>query len=147
MLMAPAMLLQLGQGIAEPLHHSQHSCSSQPGRHLGYQPPPGDATPCNLNERTCTKHFARTSMGSNVTVTYSWKHFMYEDQDRALFNSWQQRGGPQHVIVSAGAFLRVLAPENGTTSRRALGESCDWPGRSREPILSHSQAKGAHVSA
>ena len=107
MLMALVMGLQLGQDIAEPLHHSQHSCSSQPGRRLGYQPPPDDATPCNLNEKTCTKHFAHTSMGSNVTVTYGWKHFMYEDQDRALFNSWQQQGGPHYVIMSAGVFLWV----------------------------------------
>ena len=106
-LMALGVHLQLGQDIGEPLHHSQHSCSSQPGRRLGYQPPPGDATPCNLNEKTCTKRFARTSMGSNVTVTYDWKHFMYEDHDRALFNSWQQEGGPHYVIVSPGVCLRM----------------------------------------
>ncbi|CAK0784612.1 hypothetical protein CVIRNUC_007816 [Coccomyxa viridis] len=103
---------QLGQDVGEPLHHSQHSCSSQPERRLGYQPPPDDATPCNLNEKTCTKHFARTSMGSNVTVTYDWKHFMYEDHDRALFDSWQQKGGPHYVVVSPGGHDCYHNPED-----------------------------------
>lgn len=94
--------MQLGKEVGEPLHHSQHDCSDQEGRHLGYQPSPFDPTPCNLNEKTCTKRFAQTSMGSNVTLTYDWKHFMYEDYDRALFNSWEKQGGPHYVFVSPG---------------------------------------------
>ena len=42
-------------------------------------------------------------MGRNVTLTYDWKHFMYEDYDRALFNSWEKEGGPDFLVLSPGA--------------------------------------------
>ena len=94
--------MQLDENIGKPLHHSQHDCSSQEGRRLGYQPPPYDQTPCFLNEKTCTRQFAQTSLGNNVKVTFDWKHLMYEDYDRALFKSWEEDGGPHYVFVSPG---------------------------------------------
>ncbi len=97
--------MQLDKIVEEPLHHSQHDCTSQEGRRLGYQPPPYDQTPCYLNEKTCTKQFAQTSLGNNVTVTFDWKHLMYEDYDRALFESWEKDGGPHYLFVSPGESL------------------------------------------
>lgn len=51
-----------------------------------YVPPPWDWTPCYLNEKTCHSHYNDTGMGHNIDITYDWKHFMYEDYDRALYN-------------------------------------------------------------
>ena len=94
--------MQLAKDVDEPLHHSQHDCSPQEGRRLGYQPPPFDQTPCYLNEKTCTKHYAHTSWGSNITITFDWKHMMYEDYDRALFARWDKEGGPHYLFISPG---------------------------------------------
>ena len=98
------LLVQLAKDVGEPLHHSQHDCSPQEGRRLGYQPPPFDQTPCYLNEKTCTKHYAHTSWGSNITITFDWKHMMYEDYDRALFR-WDKEGGPHYLFTSPGQAL------------------------------------------
>ena len=38
-----------------------------------------------------------------MTLTYEWKHFIYEDYDRQLFNSWEGGGGPDYLFISAGA--------------------------------------------
>ena len=94
--------MQLDENAGEPLHHTQHDCSRQQGRLLAYQPPPYDQTPCYLNEKTCSRHFAQTHVGTNVTVTFDWKHLMYEDYDRALFEMWKKEGGPHYVFVSPG---------------------------------------------
>ena len=94
--------VQLDRNVGEPPHHTQHDCTSQQGRLLGYQPPPYDQTPCYLNEKTCSRHFAQTNVGANVTVTFDWKHLMYEDYDRALFETWKKEGGPHYVILSPG---------------------------------------------
>lgn len=96
--------------MGPPLHHSQHDCMNQ-SRRLGYVPPPHDHTPCFLNERSCSRAFSRTAMGSNVTLTYDWKHMAYEDYDRALFKSWAVEGGPDYVIVSPGAHDCFHEPE------------------------------------
>ena len=88
--------------VGEPPHHTQHNCTSQEDRPLGYQPPPYDQTPCYLNEKTCSRHFGQTSVGNNVTVTFAWKHLMYEDYDRHLFDTWQKGRGPDYVFVSPG---------------------------------------------
>lgn len=105
---------QLGKAVGPPLHHSQHDCVNQ-SRLLGYVPPPHDRTPCFLNERSCSRRFARTAMGANVTLTYDWKHLMYEDYDRALFNSWAGEAGvagPDYVLVSPGAHDCFHEPED-----------------------------------
>ena len=114
--------MQLDKIVEEPLHHSQHDCTSQEGRRLGYQPPPYDQTPCYLNEKTCTKQFAQTSLGNNVTVTFDWKHLMYEDYDRALFESWEKEGGPHYVFVSPGESLDrdILSSQSKVISSGAL---------------------------
>lgn len=39
---------------------------------------------------------------SNVRVTYDWKHFMYEDYDRALFNSFAANSTPNIIVTSPG---------------------------------------------
>ena len=96
--------------MGPPLHHSQHDCVNQ-SRRLGYVPPPHDHTPCFLNERSCSRAFSRTAMGSNVTLTYDWKHMAYEDYDRALFKAWAVEGGPDYVIVSPGAHDCFHEPE------------------------------------
>lgn len=49
-------------------------------------PPPWDPTPCYLNQFTCHNHYNDTGMGRNIDVTYDWKHLIYEDYDRWLFN-------------------------------------------------------------
>lgn len=107
------MQVQLGKAVGPPLHHSQHDCVNQ-SRRLGYIPPPHDRTPCFLNEHSCSRRFARTAMGANVTLTYDWKHLMYEDYDRALFNSWAGEAGvagPDYVVVSPGAHDCFHEPE------------------------------------
>lgn len=39
---------------------------------------------------------------SNVRVTYDWKHFMYEDYDRALFYSFAADNTPNIIVTSPG---------------------------------------------
>ncbi|KAK9908144.1 hypothetical protein WJX75_003271 [Coccomyxa subellipsoidea] len=111
---------QQGEGVGPPLHHSQHDCVNQ-SRRLGYVPPPHDHTPCFLNERSCSRAFSRTAMGSNVTLTYDWKHMAYEDYDRALFKSWAVEGGPDYVIVSPGAHDCFHEPEDHKHHALQLG--------------------------
>ena len=65
-------------------HHSRQECPDQPRD--SYTPPPWDGTPCYLNEKTCQTHYEDTGMGANITLTYDWKHFIYEDYDRYLYN-------------------------------------------------------------
>ena len=71
-------------GYAELKHHSRQECPEQ-GRD-SYVPPPGDPAPCYLNEKTCTSFYNSTGMGRSINITYDWKHFMYEDYDRWLYN-------------------------------------------------------------
>lgn len=103
-------VLQKGGAVSPALHHSQHDCVSQ-GRRVGYQPPPYDSTPCHLNEKSCSTHYASTEFGTNITITYSWKHLMYEDFDRGLFNSWEQEGGPDYLFISPGSHDCYHAPQ------------------------------------
>lgn len=77
-------------GYAELKHHSRQDCPAQ-GRD-SYVPPPGDPAPCHLNEKTCTSFYNSTGMGRSINITYDWKHFMYEDYDRWLYN----RQAPRH---------------------------------------------------
>ena len=58
-------------------------------------PPPWDVTPCWKNEKTCQTHYDDSGMGDNITLTYDWKHFIYEDYDRYLYSRKCARcGGP-----------------------------------------------------
>lgn len=118
--------VQLAKDGDEPLHHSQHDCSPQEGRRLGYQPPPFDQTPCYLNEKTCTKHYAHTSWGSNITITFDWKHMMYEDYDRALFARWDREGGPHYLFTSPGqaGLRRMFGHHCKRTHARANLPAC-----------------------
>ena len=72
-------------GYAELKHHSRQDCPDQPRD--PYVPPPYDKTPCYLNEKTCTSFYNDTSMGKAINITYDWKHLMYEDYDRWLYNA------------------------------------------------------------
>jgi hypothetical protein len=38
----------------------------------------------------------------NVRVTYNWKHFLYEDYDRALFGGLPANGTPSLLVTSPG---------------------------------------------
>ncbi len=107
--------MQVDKNVGEPPHHTQHDCTSQQGRPLGYQPPPYDQTPCYLNEKTCSRHFGQTNVGTNVTVTFDWKHLMYEDYDRALFEMWKKEGGPHYVFLSPG-----MSQSRGTSADTTL---------------------------
>ena len=71
-------------GYAELKHHSRQECPEQVRD--SYVPPPWDYTPCYLNEKTCHSHYNDTGMGHNIDITYDWKHLIYEDYDRALYN-------------------------------------------------------------
>ena len=71
-------------GYAELKHHSRLDCPDQPRD--SYVPPPYDKTPCYLNEKTCTSFYNDTGMGQAINITYDWKHLMYEDYDRWLYN-------------------------------------------------------------
>ena len=73
-------------GYAELKHHSRQECPDQ-GRDP-YVPPPYDRTPCYLNEKTCNSFYEDTGMGQAINITYDWKHLMYEDYDRYLYNRW-----------------------------------------------------------
>ena len=87
-------------GYAELKHHSRQECPEQ-GRD-SYVPPPGDPAPCYLNEKTCTSFYNSTGMGRSINITYDWKHFMYEDYDRWLYN----RRGP--TTLSTAGFSWAL---------------------------------------
>lgn len=71
-------------GYEELKHHSRQNCVKQ--LRNTYVPPPWDPTACYANEIMCHSHYSNTGMGSNITITYNWKHFIYEDYDRALYN-------------------------------------------------------------
>ena len=71
-------------GYAELKHHSRHECPDQPRN--PYVPPPYDGTPCYLNEKTCSTFYNDTGMGKAINITYDWKHLIYEDYDRWLYN-------------------------------------------------------------
>ncbi len=71
-------------GYAELKHHSRLDCPDQ--MRDSYVPPPYDKTPCYLNEKTCTSFYNNTGMGQAINITYDWKHLMYEDYDRWLYN-------------------------------------------------------------
>jgi hypothetical protein len=73
-------------GFAELKHHSRHDCDIQ--RRDSYVPSPFDGTQCYHNERTCHQHYDVTGLGSHVNVTYDWKHLIYEDYDRWLYNKY-----------------------------------------------------------
>jgi len=72
-------------GYAELKHHSRQDCPDQ--LRDPYVPPPYDKTPCYLNEKTCTSFYNETAMGKAINITYDWKHLMYEDYDRWLYNA------------------------------------------------------------
>ena len=76
--------MRQAMGYAELKHHSRQDCPDQ--LRDAYVPPPYDRTPCFLNEKTCHNHYESTGMGSNISITYDWKHFIYEDYDRWLYN-------------------------------------------------------------
>ena len=101
-------------GYAELKHHSRQECPAQ-GRD-SYVPPPGDLAPCYLNEKTCTSFYNSTGMGRNINITYDWKHFMYEDYDRWLYNrrapqlsALQASAGPCAAVQRCAAALHIGA--------------------------------------
>ena len=71
-------------GYAELKHQSRQLCPHQPRD--PYVPPPYDQTACYYNEITCTNLYNDTGMGQAIKVTYDWKHLIYEDYDRWLYN-------------------------------------------------------------
>lgn len=101
-------------GYAELKHHSRQECPEQ-GRD-SYVPPPGDPAPCYLNEKTCTSFYNSTGMGRSINITYDWKHFMYEDYDRWLYN----RQGP--TTFSTARFSRALCC--GAKVCRSIAHRC-----------------------
>jgi hypothetical protein len=103
------------------------------GRRIGYQPPPSDDTPCNLDELACRRHIAESRYGANLTVSYAWKHFMYEDYERGMFNSWEGGGGPHYLFLSSGAHDCFHEPKV-RPSQPAL--CCRlWQGRDADALL------------
>lgn len=93
-------------------HHSRQDCPDQPRE--PYMPPPWDGTPCYLNEKTCQTHYEDSGMGDNVTLTYDWKHFIYEDYDRYLYNRKCALRGPCDMLPCA-----CTARSAHTAARRA----------------------------
>ena len=84
------------------------------GRKIGYQPPPFDPTPCHLNQKNCTKTFAETRLGANITITYAWKHLIYEDFDRTLFKEWENnQTRPDYLFLSPGGHDCYHEPKVG----------------------------------
>ena len=70
--------------FAELRQQTRTECSAQ-GRE-SYVPPPHDDAPCYVNEVTCNDLYNSTGMGRSINITYDWKHFMYENYDRWLYN-------------------------------------------------------------
>ena len=84
------------------------------GRKVGYQPPPFDQTPCHLNQKNCTKVFSDSALGSNITLTYAWKHLIYEDFDRTLFQEWENnQTRPDYLFLSPGGHDCYHEPKVG----------------------------------
>lgn len=48
-----------------------------------------DAAECCKNELVCSDTYTSTGMGSNLTVTYSWGHMIYDSMIRATLNNWK----------------------------------------------------------
>ena len=68
-----------------------------------------------LPEReTCQTHYEDSGMGDNVTLTYDWKHFIYEDYDRYLYNRKCALRGPCDMLPCA-----CTARSAHTAARRA----------------------------
>lgn len=85
------------EGAGPPLH----DWVKQPGR-CDYVPPPYDDTQCQYNQLRCNSLYSTSRLGSNVRVTYDWKHFMYEDYDRTLFNDFAVNTTPHILVTSPG---------------------------------------------
>ena len=71
-------------GFAELKQQAREECVEQRRDH--YVPFPDDTAPCYLNEKTCHEYHAFSGMGNNINLTYDWKHYIYEDYDRWLYN-------------------------------------------------------------
>ena len=120
--------------FAKLKQHAREECSAQRRDH--YVPSPFDTTPCYYNENTCHEHFNSTGMGTNITITYDWKHLIYEDYDRWLYNkcaatSWLLAGTAQALgclwfCSSSAEWILCHASQGGvrraaqTTSLSAL---------------------------
>ena len=107
--------------------HMEHTCVDQ-GRRVGYQPPPFDQTPCHLNQKNCTKVFADTALGANVTFTYAWKHLIYEDFDRAVFMGWENnQTRPDYLFLSPGGHDCYHEPKVGAAHPSCVRTSSSLP--------------------
>lgn len=108
-------------GYADLKHHSRQDCPHQ--LRDSYVPPPWDPTPCYLNEMTCHNHYNDTGMGQNIEITFDWKHLIYEDYDRALYNRWEAgKNRPQFLFVSPGIHDCYHAPEEYEHHARELAK-------------------------
>ena len=100
--------------------------SSPDGRALGqrfypFRAPMGVGFHCQVNERTCHKTFGGlTAMGTNVTITFDWKHLAYEDYDRMLLDSMRTRPKPDLFIASFGIHDCGHYPEDYEYHRRQI---------------------------